>query len=334
MVMTSADKLNYLNIGLMLISTIIAFILPFELFLFSYAVLGPLHYLTEVSWLQKSSFYIHSKLDPWILISFGMIATIAFFNEKIARMGTGELAVSLSFMSAFFMVFIKNKYIKFVAIGISVFIVLMVRDEVFYKLFFGVFLPTLIHVFVFTGLFIIYGALKTKSISGYISMLVFILCGSCFFWLGTDWVSILTIKGQKTYDMLLPQNDIMLKAFGVNGLHVTDPVRYSKEFLFHSEPGVMLMRFIAFAYTYHYLNWFSKTSVIKWHEIPKERMMIIAAIWVISVGAYIFNYKHGFKLLYFLSMVHVFLEFPLNFKSITGIGSEIASRIRLKTKTV
>ena len=36
-------QLNLLNIGLMIFSTVVAFILPFELFLFSYAVLGPLH---------------------------------------------------------------------------------------------------------------------------------------------------------------------------------------------------------------------------------------------------------------------------------------------------
>ena len=48
----TTSQVNYLNIGLMIVSAIAAFILPFELFLFAYAVLGPLHYLTESSWLQ------------------------------------------------------------------------------------------------------------------------------------------------------------------------------------------------------------------------------------------------------------------------------------------
>ena len=45
----NTDRLNYVNIGLMLLSCLVAFFVPFELFLFSYAVLGPAHYLTEIS---------------------------------------------------------------------------------------------------------------------------------------------------------------------------------------------------------------------------------------------------------------------------------------------
>ena len=29
--------------------------------------------------------------------------------------------------------------------------------------------------------------------------------------------------------------------------------------------------FLAFAYTYHYLNWFSKTLIIKWHQVAKKK---------------------------------------------------------------
>jgi hypothetical protein len=47
----TADTVNYVNAGLMVLSCLAAYVFPFELFLFSYAVLGPLHYLTEISWL-------------------------------------------------------------------------------------------------------------------------------------------------------------------------------------------------------------------------------------------------------------------------------------------
>ena len=59
------DRINYLNIGLMLISLIAAFILPFEVFLLSYAILGPLHYLTEISWLHDRQYFSPKKLD-WV----------------------------------------------------------------------------------------------------------------------------------------------------------------------------------------------------------------------------------------------------------------------------
>ena len=55
--LTTTRGINLANIILMLVSCAIAFVLPFELFLFSYAVLGPLHYLTEISWLHKSNYY-------------------------------------------------------------------------------------------------------------------------------------------------------------------------------------------------------------------------------------------------------------------------------------
>ena len=60
---TTTDKgINLTNIALMLLSTVIAFIIPFKLFLFVYAVLGPLHYLTEISWLDKRNFFIKQKI--------------------------------------------------------------------------------------------------------------------------------------------------------------------------------------------------------------------------------------------------------------------------------
>ena len=54
-------KVDLINIGLILISCIAAFIVPFELFLFAYGVLGPLHYLTEISLLHDKNYYSTNK---------------------------------------------------------------------------------------------------------------------------------------------------------------------------------------------------------------------------------------------------------------------------------
>ena len=51
--------------------------------------------------------------------------------------------------------------------------------------------------------------------------------------------------------------------------------------VFHSQAGILLMRFIAFAYTYHYLNWFSKTEIIRWHKVPKKRFIVVLVLWVV-----------------------------------------------------
>ena len=89
----------------------------------------------------------------------------------------------------------------------------------------------------------------------------------------------------------------------------------------------MFARFIAFAYTYHYLNWFSKTSVIRWHQVPKLRFAIVIVAWIASVALYLTEYNIGFRWLFLLSFLHVMLEFPLNHQSFIGIGKEISGRI-------
>ena len=63
MVLSLTQKVDAANIGLMVFSCIVAFILPFEVFLFSYGVLGPLHYLTEIGWLHKKGYFTTGKYD-------------------------------------------------------------------------------------------------------------------------------------------------------------------------------------------------------------------------------------------------------------------------------
>lgn len=56
-------------------SALAAFILPFEVFLVSYAVLGPLHYLTEISWLHDREYFLAGKRDslPLMLLCGAML---------------------------------------------------------------------------------------------------------------------------------------------------------------------------------------------------------------------------------------------------------------------
>src|SRR5689334_14804142 len=61
------QQVNYLNIALMLVSTAVAFFVPFGLFLFAYAVLGPLHYLTQISWLHSRSYFTAGRRDHLVL---------------------------------------------------------------------------------------------------------------------------------------------------------------------------------------------------------------------------------------------------------------------------
>ncbi|MGN6476377.1 MAG: hypothetical protein ACTHKV_04065, partial [Flavipsychrobacter sp.] len=83
MQLTTAEKTDITNILLMILSGCVAMVLPFELFLFSYAILGPLHYLTEISWLHDKKYYTKERYDAIILVVIGLLLTIRFFQDKI-----------------------------------------------------------------------------------------------------------------------------------------------------------------------------------------------------------------------------------------------------------
>lgn len=319
--LSSPDGINYLNIGLMLISVAIAYILPFELFLFSYAILGPLHYLTEISWLEKKNYFIKSKKDIWIFVALVFLITIGLFDAKSkTNMFAGSLIFS-GFVYALIIIYIDKLAVKITLILLTfIFSVILKMNTYpgFLFLLFAVWLPTIIHVYFFTGAFILYGALKSRSKSGILSFVVFIVCAVIFFLYIPDNFGIsVTDYAKKAYSFFRVVNSTIYNLLGFGEL------RMDSEALYFAPKAVAIMRFIAFAYTYHYLNWFSKTTVIKWNQISKRRMGAITVLWLASVALYIFSYQVGFYALFLLSMLHVFFEFPLNHQTFIGIGKEI-----------
>ena len=101
---TPANRLDVVNIGLLIVSCILAFIMPFELFLFAYGVLGPLHYLTEISWLHDKNYFSTDRRDAVLLVVISLVLTILSLKSYIG----------LDFLE------VDNKYINrmiFVAFG-------------------------------------------------------------------------------------------------------------------------------------------------------------------------------------------------------------------------
>ena len=317
---TTTDKgINLTNIALMLLSTVIAFIIPFKLFLFVYAVLGPLHYLTEISWLDKRNFFIKQKIQIWPYVVVALLLTIGLFNEKSAiRYYSVSLIICTVVYTACLTFISKNSISLIISALVLIMAIAVKADKIMLLILsFGIFLPTVIHVFVFTGLFVLFGAIKTKSLTGFISLGVFILCAVSFAFIHLPNAEILSSleKGyiQKYFSIL---NQSLANLFNINFTQGSNDI-------FEKPAFIAIQRFIAFAYTYHYLNWFSKTSVIKWHEVSKSRLGIIAILWIVSVVFYYIDFRLGFMVLFLLSMLHVFLEFPLNAISIKGIVTSL-----------
>ncbi len=321
----NADAINYVNIGLIALSCLIAIFLPFELFLFSYAVLGPAHYLTEISWLHQRGYFTRGKRDYWGLgLGALVLAIVAFWwpdppPGEVSQDHAVAWIVALCFGAALVMVLVQHKWIRMGALLVMLGVTFFSKPLI---TLLAVFVPTLVHVYVFTGLFMLYGALKGRSRSGYLAVACFVVFPIVFLWPAPPE----GVPGEyvlETYRMFAGLNVEMLGLYRPEMVASDDVLLHS---IFLSKPGIVVMRLIAFAYTYHYLNWFSKTAVIQWHRISKRRMAVIAVLWAAAVGCYLWNFNIGFKVLFALSYLHVFLEFPLNHVTILGIGRELQKR--------
>lgn len=408
--MVKDDKINCLNIGLMLVTMVLAYYFPFETFLLAYAFLGPLHYLTEISWLHDRQYFTKGKYDfiPLLLIgialSYAAFAKDAgfdmeFYNTFVEYSLFDKLLVLALFSSLLF-AFVKNLPVKIFSI---LFLFIFISgwfsedNKEMNQSSTTVFaltslLPTLIHVYVFTGLFMLFGALKSRSKTGLMSVAAFIILpiilifvlpvktktnyissygkeayyadGDGFFYTNVSIMdhfnltettnltnkqyldSIVNKNSQSNQlpvaerkrisdslstmlsaDFIVPNrdNEYYMKPIPVNKAIPVNPKDFYWSSVFFSTFGIMLMRFIAFAYMYHYLNWFSKTEVIRWHKVPKIRFAAVLLIWLAACGLYAYDYALGLSFLFFLSFTHVLLEFPLNMVSIVGIGKETIS---------
>src|SRR4029077_1548526 len=212
--------------------------------------LGPLHYLTEISWLQKKNFYIKSRNDVW---PFAIITALILFgalniHSKINNYTTGLMFTA--FVFALIVMFVDKLTIKLglLFLVFSLFAVFVLNHVLPMQIIFGLFLPTILHVFLFTGVFMLYGALKSKSSSGIASVGVFLLCSASYFVFMPATVSHVTsVNVQKTYSLFTILNETMVHVFGVGSIN-------SYHDVFFNPGAVAIMRFIAFAYTYHYLN--------------------------------------------------------------------------------
>jgi hypothetical protein len=130
-------------------------------------------------------------------------------------------------------------------------------------------------------------------------------------------------------------NYLLLTGLGLHDFGVQQTTREQfiagiNDYLYAHPVALSLMGFIAFAYLYHYLNWFSKTSVIRWNEISRARLAVVVAVWIVSVTLYAYDGHVGFRWLFFLSFVHVLLEFPLNHVTVMSIGRELGGLLRVQ----
>lgn len=313
------NGIDKLNIGLIFCSLLMAVLFPFELFLFSYAVLGPIHYLTEINWLHQKKYFVKTNYR-WMLlfVCFSLLITLLllfkifpflnynFFDFLIKN---AKIFVLTGFVFSLSLLFLKKTTHLIFALGLSFLVVVICKKIIptsFY--FIGVFLPTIIHVYFFTLAFMLYGSLKSKSNYGFLAIVFLLFIPFIIAFLPLNEINYTTSHYiLKTYDG---------SGFKRLNQSIATVFRFSN-FNINSIIGIKIQIFIAFAYTYHYLNWFSKTSIIGWKKnLPKQKIILILFIWISSISIYLYDYNLGLIALLFLSLLHVYLEFPLNLISI------------------
>lgn len=321
--------IDWLNVLLIAVSLIFAVFMPFKLFLMAYAFLGPLHYLTEINWLRQKNYFIQSDFP--IAKVFGVIAlllslypvylliesihssTLDTFLRMISD--NGKVLILTAFFTSIGTLFaqkVKDYVILICFAFLMAFTLIFLFPQLFITI--GLFLPTILHVFLFTGLFMLYGSKKSKSRVGYLaSVLLFVMPLIIYF------IPIDPADYQVSDSLLATYNSSNI--YGVSkAIASIIGVEEADRLNIISQIGLKIHIFISFAYTYHYLNWFSKTSIIGWKEsLNMKKTAWIVFIWLFSVMLYLNDYRLGFTALFFLSFLHVFLEFPLNVRTIQSL---------------
>jgi hypothetical protein len=291
------------HLALMLSALALSYALPFELVVFSYAVLGPAHYLTEISWLHQRSYFLPHRLFALALL----LATAALVALR------GNFAAS-SFILVFLlsacgaMAFTENWTTRAIIAAVGSTLGLVLASYGPAAFFLTVMIPSLIHVSLFTFIFILVGYLTGRS--------RFQLVLACVYVLSVGLILIYPPTPNQPGVMA----ELASRYFG--GLN-----QAIGEFIGSENVPLdgRLAGLLSFVYTYHYLNWFIKVRVISWHKIPTSRLAGIVVLSAAATGLYLYDYGLGLKLLFSISLLHVVLEFPLNAISVRQLTSRITA---------
>ncbi len=319
-------NIDRLNIALIAVSMLLAVRWPFETLLLAYAVLGPLHYMTEISWLHDRNYFLPRRRDVWPLLIGGLALILALIviagagagRDTLHRaVGNGALFALFSF--ALVMVLTPSWPKRLLALTLLIPGCLWLARSAGFADSLAGYIPTVIHVYVFTGLFMLLGWLRRPSRDSAGALAVYLLCPLLCWLAPLGFSASASAWAERSFvGTLGPINELILGDAGLT----LDPSQ-----LVEHPVSILVTRVLALAYLYHYLNWFSKVEVIGWARISPTRAGAILSLWIGAVALYFHNYLLGFTVLLMLSFMHVVLEFPLNHRSFRDISSHLRSKL-------
>jgi hypothetical protein len=302
---TALRRADMLHLALLLGALALSYLLPFELLVLSYTVLGPAHYLTEISWLHDRKYFLPHRGIALLLVP---TAVGTLFIADTFWLG---VLISASFVFCAILATARSRRaaVAFLVVAAGSF-ALLSRLEVPFGIAW-VLLPTVIHVSVFTLVFMMVGALRARSVAQFALIAIYLSAIGVILVLPPSQATVIPLLaeiGRRYFGDIAPA---LGAVFGIP--HLTFDTR--------------ITGLLSFVYTYHYLNWFIKADVIRWAAVPKPRLAAIAVLSLAATGLYLYNYVYGFLVLFLLSLIHVLLEFPLNSISIRQLGAAIGGSL-------
>ena len=287
------------HLGLMLLAFGAAYLVPFELLLLAYVILGPAHYFTEISWLHDRRYFLPHR---GIALALTALAIIAALIENASWFGFamwGAL-IACAMLAA----------TRSAAEGTLLFMIAIALAAIMYSsgsslAVIGILIPTLIHVSLFTLVFMTLGALRSGSRAQALLVALYLFA-----------VAVILLAP--------PTAEVRIASFGRAGQEYFGNVGPALGRLFgipDLKLDSRLTSLLAFVYTYHYLNWFIKADVIRWADVPVARLALMVGASAVSTGLYFYDYALGFTFLLALSLVHILLEFPLNSIALRELGA-------------
>ena len=297
---------DIIHLGLLLCSLAAAYLVPFELLLLAYVVLGPAHYITEISWLHDRRYFLPHR---GIAALLAVLAVVGILMTNTSWLGIALWAALIVCAVLAASASVIEGMLTFMA-AIALSLLIYSAESSFFVI--GVLLPTLVHVSLFTLVFMALGAHRSGSRAQAGIIVVYLAA-----------IAILLV--------VPPTAEVRIESFAKAGREYFDNVGPALGKLFGRDDlklDTRLTGLLAFVYTYHYLNWFIKTEVIRWADVPKSRLALMVVASAVSTGLYFYNYTLGFILLLVLSLAHVLLEFPLNALAVRELGGVAASGLR------
>ena len=293
------------HLALMLAALGLTYLVPFELLLLAYVVLGPAHYATEISWLHDRKYFLPRRS---IAIGLALVAIIASLIDHAAWFGFVMWSAFVVCVLLAATTTALQSMVLFIAM--TAFTCWMVTHGASLAVL-GVLLPTLIHVSLFTIVFMALGAYRSGATVQWGLLAVYVAAIALILIVPPSAATIILSfekAGQDYFALVAPA---LGRLFGIPDLRL----------------DTRLVSLLAFVYTYHYLNWFIKAEIIHWNLMSKGRLALVVAASAASTALYFYDYAFGFTVLLAFSLAHIVLEFPLNGLALRQLGAEVGASV-------